>query len=346
VCVTKWHNRKIFPPQAWVLISLYYVLLHSTLVVATWCGCRDFALAFVPTTRITVFSRQCHGDVTSALSSPSAIQPTMNDPTNNNNNNTLSSPSISRTSSSSSSKSEIQPQQQQPEQVDFVDRSSYWVYMYYLLMVFKEREGHTAIPVAHVEKGWQLGMWLSDQRRLYKRQQLHPEEQQRLEMAGIEWDLQELHWNVMYQQLQAFVLEQGHAHVPQRYKTTTTTMKTNNTNLGTWLTTQRAAYRHGKMVPARQAKLEALGVAWNQQEAKWNHMYHLLQSFAQKHGHVQVPLKYVVVQDDGTEYPLGAWLTTQRKYIKNNTLKSDRNEKLQQLGVEVSSSSQPSSTTP
>ena len=205
---------------------------------------------------------------------------------------------------------------------DYIDRGSYWVYMYFLLMVYQQREGHTDVPFRHIEQGWHLGGWLSDQRHLYQRGILEPSRQRRLEAAGVAWNLHDRHWDTMVQLLVDFSNRHGHANVPQHYRTE------QGHKLGTWLNTQRAAYRHGKMARERQALLEDLGVAWNQQHAKWNHMYTLLKQFRVREGHARVSLHHI---EQGEK--LGTWLASQRKFLKAGSLREDRQQRLADVGV-------------
>jgi Helicase associated domain len=214
---------------------------------------------------------------------------------------------------------------------DYIDRGSYWVFMFYLLMVFRQRQGHVHVPLNHIEQGWPLGEWLGLQRMLERRNQLDPIRQERLQQAGVVWNLNNQHWQEMYQLLVDYHQEHGHAHVPQRYQiqnniVNDTITSNNNTNLGTWLTTQRAAFRKGTLLPHRKQQLEALGVAWDQQEAQWENMYQLLLQFQQHHGHVQVPLSYMVADE-----PLGTWMASQRKILQKGTLSPQRQEQLQAL---------------
>lgn len=213
------------------------------------------------------------------------------------------------------------------DDMDYIDRGSYWVFMFYLLMVFQQREGHVHVSLSHVEQGWPLGGWLGHQRVLVKRHQLDPTRQDRLAQAGVVWDLNNQHWLDMYHLLLTFHQHHGHSHVPQQYQVANTSIQSNkNTNLGWWLSTQRAAFRKGTLLPHRRQCLEALGVAWNQQTAQWETMYQLLQQFHARQGHAKVPLSHVEAGQ-----PLGTWMATQRKHLKRGTMSAHRRDRLQAL---------------
>ena len=55
------------------------------------------------------------------------------------------------------------------------------------LMQFKKREGHCNVPKLHKEDGANLGVWVSTQRQLRKKEKLGPDRQKMLEDIGFEW---------------------------------------------------------------------------------------------------------------------------------------------------------------
>eukprot|EP00980_Cylindrotheca_fusiformis_P029572 scaffold23522_cov201-Cylindrotheca_fusiformis.AAC.2 len=61
--------------------------------------------------------------------------------------------------------------------------------MFKLLLQYKDREGHTQVPQNHQEEGQNLGAWLSVQRVAKRRGALKLDRQDRLEKAGVVWDV-------------------------------------------------------------------------------------------------------------------------------------------------------------
>lgn len=62
--------------------------------------------------------------------------------------------------------------------------------------------------------------------------------------------------------------------------------------LGAWLTSQRTAYKAGRLQslsPHRVRSLEQLGMIWDLPEAKWTAMYAELVRFKEIHGHTNIP---------------------------------------------------------
>eukprot|EP00980_Cylindrotheca_fusiformis_P013431 scaffold3436_cov66-Cylindrotheca_fusiformis.AAC.3 len=67
-----------------------------------------------------------------------------------------------------------------------------WNEMFKLLLQYKDREGHTQVPHRHQEEGQNLGAWLNRQRGAKRRGALKLDRQDRLEKAGVVWDVQRL----------------------------------------------------------------------------------------------------------------------------------------------------------
>lgn len=83
----------------------------------------------------------------------------------------------------------------------------------------------------------------------------------RLESIGFEWSVRESPdevWEKKYNMLKAFKEKHGHCDVP---KSSADDMEM--ITLGRWVSKQREARRHGKILPERFAKLESIGFKWS-----------------------------------------------------------------------------------
>lgn len=89
-----------------------------------------------------------------------------------------------------------------------------------------------------------------------------PERIQILESIGFEWDPQKVQWESMYDKLQDFVRQHGHAKVPKGF--------TQNPELANWVRNQRLEHRNwqqqkrSRMTQERFALLDKLGFVWSQ----------------------------------------------------------------------------------
>ena len=199
-----------------------------------------------------------------------------------------------------------------------------WEEMFNLLFQFKEREGHLDVPQNHKEDGKNLGKWISTQRYLQKQGVLDDYREKRLNDIGVSWDLTYLlgeRWEEMYDLLVQFNQREGHSNVPRGHVE-------NGESLGSWLDNQRGFHRKGVLEADREKKLNDIGVSWHYDNDRWEEMYNLLVQFREREGHANVPERHV---EDGEN--LGKWLSKQRYYRKKGSLKADRREKLDGLGI-------------
>ena len=193
-----------------------------------------------------------------------------------------------------------------------------------LLLQFKEREGHVHVPQKHREDGELLGMWLSTQRDRQKKGILDSSRERKLNHIGVSWDPSYLlheRWEKMYNLLVQFNEREGHLNVPGKHVE-------NGENLGVWLREQRSYKKKGILEANRERQLRNAGVSWDIQGDRWEEMYTLLVEFNEREGYWNVPVRH---KEDGEN--LGLWFSRQRMYRRKGTLKADRMEKLDSLGI-------------
>ena len=127
-------------------------------------------------------------------------------------------------------------------------------------------------------------------------------------------------WDERYGQLQSYKDRFGDCDVPPRWA--------EDPQLGFWVSNQRAFHDRGLLPAARKAQLDALGFVWNMVEAEWERKIAELQAYKDIHGDCDVP-------DDFQENPpLGTWLSLQRRLQKSGHLRTDRKDRLDELGVD------------
>jgi superfamily II DNA or RNA helicase len=125
-----------------------------------------------------------------------------------------------------------------------------WEEGFSALEAFVAKEGHARVPRDFKTKdGYKLGVWVNSQRA--RKVLLSADRIQRLDSVGFVWDSREKMWEEGFSALEAFVAKEGHARVPNRFKTK------DGYKLGTWVTNQR--YRKAAMPLDRRKRLEAIG---------------------------------------------------------------------------------------
>ena len=123
---------------------------------------------------------------------------------------------------------------------------------------FQEEHGHCKVPHKY-PKSPQLSVWVSNQRKDFKKGDLSEDRIARLEELGFVWDVFEEVWEKNFLELKRFQEEHGHCKVPRGYP--------ENPDLGCWVKHQREYFKSAKLAEDRIARLEEIGFVWNVHEA-------------------------------------------------------------------------------
>jgi superfamily II DNA or RNA helicase len=179
-----------------------------------------------------------------------------------------------------------------------------WEEGYAALKAYHIRNGHCSVSQKHMEKGLNLGSWVSEQR--IKRARLSPDKMKRLDTLGFNWDPRAEMWRKYFEALQQYHKREGHCRVPQGYEE-------NGIDLGRWVSKQRL--ERNRRHTDRVKLLNSLGFSWDPHEEAWEEGYAMLQKFRKREGHCNANLNFVM---EG--FRLGSWVTKQRAKKKQLTL--------------------------
>ena len=172
----------------------------------------------------------------------------------------------------------------------------------------------------------ELGSWVTRQRVDKRRiDELPVADRQRLkhleDLPKWTWNPQDALWEEGLERLRLYCEEVGDADVPQSFSTD------DGYHLGSWVSTQRAFMREGKLSGERATALEELpGWVWDPKEALWWERYVLVEKFAEKEGHARVPFDSTV---DGVD--LGGWVIGQRNAWRKGKIDPGRAGLLESL---------------
>ena len=187
------------------------------------------------------------------------------------------------------------------------------------------------------ENGLNLGSWINNQRRAKRQGTLSQEREEKLLAIGMAFDVREDQWNEMYGLAKKYYAHHGNLNVPNSFKTINGyEYDETGLALGSWINTQRVAKKQGTLSQEREAKLLAIGMAFDVWEDQWNEMYELSKVYFEHYGNLNVP-KYFKTKNgyeyDETGLALGRWINTQRIAKKRGKLSQEREDKLLAIGM-------------
>jgi len=124
--------------------------------------------------------------------------------------------------------------------------------------------------------------------------------------------------------LRAYIAREDHANVPRKHVTD------DGFKLGVWVNSRRSDRTVGRLLTARIAELDALGMVWGfTLDAGYRIGVDHLRAYVAREGHANVPQKSVT--DDG--FTLGKWVSIRRRDHKIGRLSTVRIAELDALGM-------------
>lgn len=198
---------------------------------------------------------------------------------------------------------------------------------------FHRQHGHLTVPCNHVVNGVDLYVYLAHQRRRDKQGKLPAEVKAELTRMGLRFDAKSgVTWPDAYQFAVTYHQEHHHLRVPRG-------ATVGDFDLYAWVCLQRQQRRAGKLKPDQIAKLDALDMIWDIDQAKWDHNFAAAMAFAKREGH----LKPRPGHREG-DVRLYAWLGHQLKLYRDGRLTTERAHRLISIGMPLRS--RPSSRRP
>ena len=186
-----------------------------------------------------------------------------------------------------------------------------WQKQFNDLVEFKKINGHSN-PAATGSKGSILGIWCSRQRVSFKKKELSQEKIHLLNKLDFQWDPVEEEWQKQFNDLKEFKRIHGHS-----------SPNSNKFILGRWCQSQRSNYKKGKLSQDKINLLNKLDFQWDPIEEEWQKQFNDLVEFKKINGHASPPTR-------GSE--LSRWCVGQRSRFRDNKLRQDRIDLLDDLG--------------
>ncbi len=213
-----------------------------------------------------------------------------------------------------------------------------WMEKYNLAQAYFEHYGNLEIPRGfktingydYDENGIALGRWVDRQRQAYKGQgtnKITPDQIKLLEKIGMRFgniDTMET-WMEKYNLAKAYFEHYGNLEIPTIFKTTNGyDYDENGIALGTWIATQRNAYKgmgKYKITQAQIKLLEEIGMRFETANKNkiWIEKYNLAKVYFEHYGNLEIPRIFKTINGydyDKNGIALGMWISNQRNAYK------------------------------
>ena len=203
-----------------------------------------------------------------------------------------------------------------------------WEENYNRAKAYYKAFGNLDIPPNFLtDDGQKLGRWIREQRKRRRLGRITQEQIELLDQIEMNWDGHptNLSWEQWYQFAKAYYEEHGDLEVPPNYKV-------NGYWLGKWISNQReirSGKQEGQSLTVEQISLlDAIKMRWRKQsEIAWLQQFERAEKYYSIHGDLKASSK----SSDPLEKTVGAWLTVQKRRLRNGELTTEQLDKLQTL---------------
>ena len=191
------------------------------------------------------------------------------------------------------------------------------------------------------ENGYNFGIWLTNQRQMYKKGKLSKERIELLKQIGMRFEIvyNIVDWAEMYMLAEIYFKKYGSLEIKQNFKTLNgIDYDENGYNLGWWLVRQRQMYKKSKLSKEREKLLEKIGMRFETRDNDevWTRMYKLTETYFKKYGNLEIKQNFKTLNGidyDENGYNLGQWQSCQRQMYKKSKLSKERKDLLEKIGM-------------
>ena len=239
-----------------------------------------------------------------------------------------------------------------------IDTMETWMEKYKLAKTYFEHYGNLEIPQGfktingydYDENGIALGIWLAKQRQAYKgqgTQKITPYQIKLLKEIGMRFENKDIMetWMEKYNLAKVYFEHYDNLEIPKTFKTINGyDYDENGIALGTWIVTQRTAYKGdstNKITPTQIKLLEEIGMRFETANRNkiWIEKYNLAKAYFEHYGNLEIPTVFKTT--NGHEYDengiaLGQWIANQRNAYKGTCrqkITPDQIKLLEEIGM-------------
>ena len=202
-----------------------------------------------------------------------------------------------------------------------------WEEAFLLAQSYYELNGNLIVNNNYItESGYNLGNWIYNQRRAYKRNELSKKRIDLLNDIGMVWDAFDNNWKIMYKDAKKIYITCGFIDI---YKI--------DDKLSIWLKKQEKLYLNNELIDWKKDLLDQINIKNNfscttNLKCSWDDIYKLAVKFYEDNNNLVIPRSYVSKLNN-TTVKLGKWINTQRCNYNNGKLDEDKIDKLNKIGM-------------
>ena len=222
-----------------------------------------------------------------------------------------------------------------------IDTMETWMEKYKLAKTYFEHYGNLEIPQGfktingydYDENGIALGIWLAKQRQAYKgqgTQKITPYQIKLLKEIGMRFENKDIMetWMEKYNLAKVYFEHYDNLEIPKTFKTINGyDYDENGIALGTWIVTQRTAYKGQgtqKITPYQIKLLKEIGMRFENKDIMetWMEKYNLAKVYFEHYDNLEIPKTFKTINGydyDENGIALGTWIVTQRTAYKGDS---------------------------
>ena len=224
-----------------------------------------------------------------------------------------------------------------------------WEEYYKLAKAYFEKNSNLEISknfktldgINYDENGYNLGLWISNQRQVYKNRKLSKEKIELLEKIGMRFEnkINKIEWEEYYKLAKVYFNKNNNLEIPFIFKTLDgMTYDEQGYNIGAWINTQRHLYKNGKLSKEKIELLNKIEIRFKNKinKIEWEEYYKLAEDYFNKNNNLKIPQGFKTLDGiiyDKNGYNLGFWINTQRQAYKSGTLSKEKIELLEKIGM-------------
>ena len=231
-----------------------------------------------------------------------------------------------------------------------------WFKKYELAKAYYEHHGNLEMPQSfktlngyeYDENGINLGMWISSQKKAFKKHKMSEERIEMLKKITMDFEIEknDKNWFKKYELAKAYYEHHGNLEMPQSFKTLNGyEYDENGINLGMWISSQKKAFKKHKMSEERIEMLKKITMDFEieKNDKNWFKKYELAKAYYEHHGNLEMPQSFKTL--NGYEYDenginLGMWISSQKQAFKKYKLQEDKTEMLDKIKMKYFSKKQ------